>query len=105
MADMLQLAEQVRVAYEAQRAMLLQALTSTVEAAGLTAVREEPVEELAACPAVVEQLPTLFHASPFPRFLGQIGSLTDLPVIADESLPPGEVHLRPHPPRKESEPA
>jgi hypothetical protein len=98
MAAMLELAERVRAASLAQRAFLEQAITSAIEAAGLTVVRAEPAEELAACPEIVQQIPVIFQASAFPRTLGgQIGSLTGLPVIADEALPLGEVHLRPHP--------
>jgi hypothetical protein len=97
MAAMLELAERGRAAFLAERARLVQAITCAVEAAGLTVVRVEPVEEIAARPAMVQQMFAIFQASAFPRVLGQIGSLTDLPVVVDESLPPGEVHLRPYP--------
>jgi hypothetical protein len=98
MAAMLELAERARAESLAEQLRLEHAIVSAIEGAGLTIVRTEPVQQVAANPAAVHRMRTeIFQQSVFPRALGQIGSLTDLPVIADEALPVGEVHLRPHP--------
>jgi hypothetical protein len=98
MAAMLELAERARTEFLAEQLRLEHAIVAAIEGAGLTIVRTEPVQEVAANSAAVHRMRTeFFQQSVFPRALGQIGSLTDLPVIADEALPSGEVHLRPHP--------
>jgi hypothetical protein len=98
MAAMLELAERARAAFLAEQLRLEHAIVIAIEGAGLTVVRTEPVQQVAANSAAVHRMRTeIFQQSVFPRSLGQIGSLTDLPVVVDEALPPGEVHLRPHP--------
>jgi hypothetical protein len=98
MAAMLELADRARAEFLAEQLRLEHAIVTAIQGAGLTIVRTEPVQQVAANPAAVHRMRTeIFQQSAFPRALGQIGSLTDLPVVIDESLPPGEVHLRPHP--------
>jgi hypothetical protein len=105
MAVMLELAERARAEFLAEQLRLEHAIVTAIQGAGLTIVRTEPVQEVAASPAAVHRMRTeFFQQSVFPRVLGQIGSLTDLPVVVDEAIPLGEVHLRPHPrPDGESE--
>lgn len=98
MAEMLQLAARARAGFLAERARLADAISTAVEAAGLAVVWADPVEEIAAHPAAVRRLRReIFDRSAPSLVLGPMGSLTDLPVIPDDSLPQDEVHLRPHP--------
>jgi hypothetical protein len=104
MAAMLQLAARARTEFLAERARLEHAITTSVEAAGLPIVRTDPVEEVAAHPDAIHRLRSeIFDQQTPDPLLGRIGSLTGLPVIADDALPPGEVHLRPHPNHRETE--
>lgn len=98
-AAMIELAERARAEFLAERLRLEHAITTAIEGAGLTIVRTDPVEQVAAHPASVHRLRTEVFQRGAPSGLlpGQIGRLADLPVVPDGTLPPGEVHLRPHP--------
>lgn len=104
LAAMAQLAERAHAAFLVEQLQLEAAIVTAVEAARLTIVRSGPVEEVAAHPGTVSRLKTAlwgcFERPDVPSTPGlpsPVGRLTDLPVIADWSLPAGEVHLRPHP--------
>lgn len=92
------LAERAHAEFLAEQLRLEHAITTAIEGAGLTIVRADPVQEVAAHPAAIHRLRTeVFHRGLPSGLPGQIGQLDGLPVIPDESLPPGEVRLRPHP--------
>jgi hypothetical protein len=98
LAAMAELAAAARAEYDAERRQLETAITTTVQKSGLAIVRTDPVEQVAAHPAAIHRLRTeIFQCSAPSRQPGQIGRLTDLPVIPDDTVPPGEIHLRPHP--------
>ncbi|SHI66276.1 hypothetical protein [Streptomyces sp. 3214.6] len=64
----------------------------------------EPVQQIAAEPGTLDQLTASLRAQlsgrlEVPVSTGQIGSIFDVPLVRDASLPPGFVHLRPHPTR------
>jgi hypothetical protein len=67
-------------------------------ASGLTVVTTDPVEEIAAEPATLDRLKRQFLEVPAGRIgalPGQIGDFFGFPLMVDEGLPPGEVHMRP----------
>lgn len=61
----------------------------------------EPVQEIAAEQGTLDQLAATLRATYPERSatspLGQLGSLLDVPLVADPALIPGVVHLRPFP--------
>jgi hypothetical protein len=74
---------------------------------GLTVVTTDPVQEIAADAATVDRLKQQFLGEPASRLgvqVGQIGQFFGFPVIVDADLPPGEVHMRPHPQTTEGQP-
>lgn len=96
-AAMLQLAAAARAEVDAKRAKLATAFTAMAEEAGLTVVRTDPFEEAVVHPGTLGVLrrmvePEVGHQS----WGGQVGSLINVPVIADTTVPPGEIHLRPY---------
>ncbi|MFE5582527.1 hypothetical protein [Kitasatospora sp. NPDC056531] len=75
-------------------------ISAALTNAGYTVVRTQPVEEIAAEPATLVRLHKHLTSTPPSRLgvhPGQIGDFTGFPAIADNTVPPGEVHLRPHP--------
>lgn len=74
---------------------------------GLTVVTTDPVQEIAAEPATLDALKRRYFAEPVSRLgaqVGQIGQFFGFPMIPDADLPPGEVHMRPHPQTTEGRP-
>jgi hypothetical protein len=97
-AAIAELAERAQAGHLVEQQRLEQVITARIEAAGLTVVRTDPVEEAAAHPAAIHRLRTEVFRHALPTNVGgQIGQITGLPCVPDESLPPGEIHLRPHP--------
>lgn len=72
----------------------------------LYVVTEEPVEQIAAEPETLEQLISSMRHVPAEELAtrqsgtwldtGRLGSLTDLPLVPDDTLPRGFLYLRPH---------
>lgn len=96
-AAMLQLANAARAEVDAERSKLADAFTAMAEEAGLTVVRTDPFEEAVVHPGTLGVLrrmvkPEVGHQS----WGGQVGSPINVPVIADTTVPPGEIHLRPY---------
>jgi hypothetical protein len=95
-AAMLQLANAARAEVDAERGKLATAFTTMAEEAGLTVVRTDPFEEAVVHPDTLGVLrrmvkPEIGHRP----WGGQVGRLINVPVIADTTVPPGEIHLRP----------
>jgi len=70
----------------------------------LTVVTIEPVQQVAAEPGTLDQLTADLRAQlgarlELPVASDQIGDLFGWPLVPDATLPPGFVHLRPHPTR------
>lgn len=86
-------ADQCRQQAAAQEA----AIEAYLAAGGFTVLRTNPVEQVAADRDTLNHLgAALARISARDTLsLGQIGQLTGYPMVADDSLPPGEVHLRP----------
>jgi hypothetical protein len=101
---MTEMVERARFGFLVEQLRLEAAIVTAVQDAGLTIVRTGPVEEVAAHPGTVNRLKTVVlgcfervGASVGGPLPGPVTRVTGLPVTADHSLPPGEVHLRPHP--------
>lgn len=109
---MAELAAAVQAGYVADRLRLEHAITTSIEDAGLTIVRADPVEQVAAHPSSITRLRSAIEAelpshelwgagitrhSPCADDYLAPGRYADLPLVPDDTLPPGEVHLRPHP--------
>ncbi|MCQ9178573.1 hypothetical protein KMT30_05920 [Streptomyces sp. IBSBF 2953] len=68
----------------------------------LIAVIFEPAQQVAAEPATLDQLTATLRTQLNERLKlalpsDQLGSLFGWPLVYDERIPPGFVHLRPHP--------
>jgi hypothetical protein len=79
-----------------------EAKIATSLAASYTVVRVDPVEQVAAEASTVARLKAEFAAAPEDQYPANWGPLTlqgsfgaFLPVVTDDTLPVGEVHLRP----------
>lgn len=62
----------------------------------------EPIQQVAAEPGTLNQLTASLHAALAERHdqpvaTSQIGNLSGWPLVADPTLPPGLVYLRPFP--------
>jgi hypothetical protein len=96
-AAMLQLANAARAEVDAERARLATAFAAMAEEAGLTVVRTDPFEEAVVHPGTLGVLRRMVEPEVGTRsWGGQVGSLINVPVIADTAVPPCEIHLRPH---------
>jgi hypothetical protein len=74
--------------------------SAVAPATDLTVITTDPVQEIAAEPVTLDALKRKFFAESASRLgaqVGQIGQFFGFPMIADTELPPGEVHMRPHP--------
>jgi hypothetical protein len=78
-----------------------------VDCVKLTIIATDPVEEIAAEPATLDQLTASLRATLTERFgqpvtTGEIGAVRGFPLVTDQALLPGVVHLRPASRRKTS---
>jgi len=104
LTSMFELAERARAEHDAEQQHLEASIRVTAWVAKLTVRRTEPVEQIAGVPAALARLTAtiaeLASVTAPTRTAGLVNWLTNapsLPLVPDESLPAGEVHLRPHP--------
>lgn len=103
-AAVIELAERARAAHQSEQQHVESSIRVTAWVAGLTVHRTEPVEQIAGAPAVLDRLTAaiteLARETAPTRAAGLVSwltSLPSLPLVPDEELPPGVIHLRPHP--------
>jgi len=104
LTSMFELAERARAEHDAEQQHLEASIRVTAWVAKLTVRRTEPVEQIAGTPAALGQLTATIAElanvtgpTRAPGIVNWLTTLPSLPLVPDESLPPGEVHLRPHP--------
>lgn len=104
LAAMAELAAGARAEHDAEQQHLEASIRVTAWVAKLTVRRTEPVEQIAGAPEALDRLTAaiaeLASGTAPTRSAGLVDWLTSapgMPLIPDEALPPGEIHLRPHP--------
>jgi len=112
LAAMVELATAARAEHDAEQRQLETAITTIAQKAALTIVRTDPVEQVAVHPSAVAALRAEIQSdrpshhmwqagitqhSPFASDYLAPGLYANLPLIPDDTVPPSEIHLRPHP--------